>query len=44
MRSWNGCRVFPFMAGDLRVEEKLSPEAVDDWLRRIAAASGIERG
>ncbi len=38
-RSWNGGRVFPFMPADLRVEEKLSPEAVDDWLRRLAAAA-----
>jgi hypothetical protein len=37
-RSWNGGRVFPFMAGDLRVEQRLPPEAVDSWLRRIATA------
>jgi hypothetical protein len=43
-RSWNGGRVFPFMAGDLRLEERLSPAAVDDWLRRIAAASAMKRG
>src|SRR5262249_46341536 len=34
-RSWNGGRVFPFMAGDLRLEERLPPEAVGGWLRRI---------
>jgi hypothetical protein len=38
-RSWNGGRVFPFMAGDLRVEERLPPAAVDGWLRRPAAAA-----
>jgi hypothetical protein len=38
-RSWNGVRVFPFMAADLGVEATLSAAEVDGWLGRIAAAA-----
>jgi hypothetical protein len=36
-RAWNGGRIFPFMTAYLSVEERLSPEVVDGWLRRISA-------
>ncbi len=38
VRTWNGIRMFPGMAGDLRVLEKLDAAQVASWLQRIAAA------
>ncbi len=37
-RFWNAGRIFPGMKADLRVLEILSPETVQQWLRRIASA------
>lgn len=37
-RSWNAERRFDGMKGELHVIEKLKPEAVQDWLKRLANA------
>lgn len=39
LRSWNADRRFDAMPGELHVTEKMKPEDVRDWLKRIATAN-----
>ena len=40
LRSWTAGRLFPGMAGELRVLEILPPAAARAWLQRLAGAAG----
>jgi hypothetical protein len=37
-QTWKAPRDFPAMAGELRVLETLTPEAVAAWLQKLAGA------
>jgi hypothetical protein len=38
-RTWNACRIFDGMKGELAVVEQLTPAVLEDWLKRLAAAA-----